>query len=92
MPALVKNPFDGMSDLFTGAVVLFVIFVLVVFFLLRLRWWIARRGFRPTYGALGNAFQELQRLGEPRVEYILEEKSQDEKEEDDEGGPDKAGK
>ena len=46
-----------------------------------------RRGFFPTYAAAGNALQTLQAIPQPRAEYVLEEKFEDEADDDDEGGP-----
>jgi hypothetical protein len=70
--------------------ILFVIAILIVFFALRLLWWIRHRGLRPTYGALGNAFQELQSTAVPQVQYILaaEQEEKSKEDEDDDGGPD----
>jgi len=84
---------DFVTDLenaFTMGVIVFVIVILLVFFALRLLWWIRRRGFRPTYGALGNAFQELQSTAVPQVQYILQAERDEESKEnqDDDGGPD----
>jgi hypothetical protein len=66
----------------------FVAIILGVFFLRRFRWWLARRGFRPSYISLGNAFQQIQAKAIPQVEYSLEEQSKEKTDEDDEGGPD----
>jgi len=72
----------------------FVALALFVFFLRRLLAWMDRRGWimysgnPPTYGSLGNAFQQLQSIYQPSVEYVLEEKQREKVEEDDEGGPD----
>jgi len=84
---------DFVTDLenaFTMGVIVFVIVILLVFFALRLLWWIRRRGFRPTYGALGNTFQELQSTAVPQVQYILQAERDEESKEDqdDDGGPD----
>jgi hypothetical protein len=84
---------DFTSDLENALVLggaLFVIIILIVFFSLRLLWWVRRRGFRPTYGALGNAFQELQSIAVPQIEYILqaERKKETKEDEDNAGGPD----
>ena len=84
---------DFVTDLenaFTMGVIVFVVVILLVFFALRLLWWIRRRGFRPTYGALGNTFQELQSTAVPQVQYILQAERDEESKEnqDDDGGPD----
>jgi hypothetical protein len=44
-------------------------------------------GFFPTYAAAGNALQELQVITQQRVDYVLEEKFDDEADDDDEGEP-----
>lgn len=44
-------------------------------------------GFFPTYTAAGNALQTLQAITQQRVEYVLEEKFDDEADDDDEGEP-----
>ena len=62
--------------------------ILCVFFLLRFRWWLKRRGFRPSYISLGNAFQQIQAKALPQIECSLEEQEREKKDEDDEGGPD----
>ena len=46
-----------------------------------------RFGFFPTYTSAGNAFQQLQMLAEPQTGYVVEEKSVDKAEEDDDGEP-----
>ena len=46
-----------------------------------------KRGFFPTYTAAGNALQTLQAIAQPRADYVLEEKFEDEADDDDEGGP-----
>ncbi len=61
--------------------------------------WMDRRGWikysgdpgTRSYGTLANSLMGLQAIGDPRQQYVLEEKLKDEAEEDDEGGPDKAG-
>ena len=45
-------------------------------------------GFFPTYTSAGNALQALQAIPEPRAEYVLAEKFDDEADDDDEGEPD----
>jgi hypothetical protein len=44
-------------------------------------------GFYPTGASVGNAFQALQALAEPRVQHVLEEKLDESEDEDDETGP-----
>jgi hypothetical protein len=59
----------------------------VVFYVRRVLWRRrkGRKGFFPTYTAAGNALQVLQTMAEPRTEYVIEEKLQEEAEDDDEG-------
>ncbi len=45
-------------------------------------------GFCPTYTSAGNALQILQVIAQPRAEYVLAEKFDDEADDDDEGEPD----
>ena len=65
-----------------------------VFCLRRFLWrWRKRRGkrklgFCPTYTSAGNALQALQVMAQPRAEYMLAEKVDDEADDDDEGEPD----
>ena len=71
-------------------------FLLVVFFVKRLLAWldehdyIIYNGHTPTYGSLGNAFMELQKLAEPQKEYVLEVRDEEKhkREEEGEAGPD----
>jgi hypothetical protein len=64
---------------------IFLVFALV-FYCMRYRS-VRKKGFRPSYSDLGNALQQLQRIPQPRVEYVLQEKLKDEAEQDDQGGP-----
>ena len=72
----------------------FVLSCCIVFCLRRLLW--ARRkrqgkrnlGFFPTYTSAGNALQALQAIAQPRADYVLAEKFDDEADDDDEGEPD----
>jgi hypothetical protein len=65
------SPFDSFGNFMSAALMLFVAVILLVFFLRRLLWWMDQRGWilysgdPPTYGSLGNAFQQIQSLGEP---------------------------
>jgi hypothetical protein len=47
----------------------------------------SRRGFFPTYTAAGNALQTLQVIPQPRAEYVIDEKFEEEADDDDEGDP-----
>jgi len=60
----------------------------IVFVWQRLRWRRTGRGFRPRGAALGNALQQLQVIAEPQVEYVIEEKLEEEMEDEESGGPD----
>ncbi len=44
-----------------------------------------RRGFFPTYTAAGNALQTLQLIAQPRAEYVIEEKFDDQADDNDDG-------
>ena len=64
----------------------------------RLLLWMERRGWiyyritRPDPRNLGPAFLEVQSLFESEKKYILEEQVSQKEQDDDEGGPDKAGR
>ncbi len=85
---------SGVATLLDLGLALFVGITLFVFFLRRLLSWMDRRGWilysgdPPTYGSLGNAFQELQSIAQPQVQYVLEEKQEVDSEQDGEAGPD----
>jgi len=80
-------------DAMLGLMFLFVVLpFLCVFFILRFRWWLNRRRFRPSYASLGNAFEQLQALAVPKIEYSLQEQQREKLSQEDEGGPDQAGK
>jgi hypothetical protein len=44
-----------------------------------------RKGFFPTYTAAGNALQTLQVIAQPRAEYVMEEKLDEDAVDDDDG-------
>jgi hypothetical protein len=46
-----------------------------------------RQGFYPTYTSAGNALHNLQAIAQPRVEYVIAEKLDDQADDDDEGEP-----
>jgi hypothetical protein len=46
-----------------------------------------RKGFFPTYTAAGNALQTLQVIAQPRAEYVIEEKFDEEADDDEVGDP-----
>jgi len=50
----------------------------------------SRFGFYPSAALLGNAFQQLQIITQPKVQYVIEETMDEEAEEDESGGPDTA--
>jgi hypothetical protein len=90
------SPLQAFGGILVSSLAIFVGIVLLVFFLRRLLWWMELRGCimymgdPPTYGSLGNAFMELQKLGQPQYEYVLEQKEEQKPkmEEDGEAGPD----
>ena len=83
-------PMDGdpWTLIITMLLLLVAVPILCVFSLLRFRWWLTRRGFRPSYISLGNAFQQIQATAIPQIKYSLEEQSKEKTDEDDDGGPD----
>lgn len=84
---------NNVLDAMLGLILLFLVLpFLCVFFILRFRWWLNRRRFRPSYASLGNAFQQLQALAVPKIEHSLQEQTREKLSEDDDGGPDQAGK
>ena len=65
-----------------------------VFFLFQRCSWRRRKrkgksnwGFYPSSSSLGNALQQLSVFAQPQVEYVLEEKLNEDTEDDSEGGP-----
>jgi hypothetical protein len=72
---------------------IFSAFFATMFFFQRHRWRRRKRqgksnwGFYPSSASLGNALQELSVLAQPQVEYVLEERLNEDAEEDREGGP-----
>ena len=65
----------------------------IVFWGKRLLWRRRKRmgkrnpGFFPTFTSAGNALQNLQVIAQPRAQYVISEKLDDEADEDDEGEP-----
>jgi len=74
---------------FFGFMALFTVF----FLFQRYRWRRRKRkgksnwGFYPRSSSLGNALQQLSVFAQPQVEYVLEEKLNEDAEDDSEGGP-----
>ncbi len=74
---------------FVGFMALFTVF----FLFQRYRWRRRKRkcksnwGFYPSSSSLGNALQQLSVFAQPQVEYVLEEKLNEDAEDDSEGGP-----
>jgi hypothetical protein len=72
---------------------LFIVFVGCAFFFQRFRWRRRKRlgrrhlGFYPSSTSMGNALQQLQIFTQPRAEYVLQEKFDEDADEDDVGGP-----
>ncbi|MDE1176809.1 MAG: hypothetical protein PW789_09395 [Edaphobacter sp.] len=60
----------------------------IVFITQRIRWRISGRGFRPRGAMLGNALHQLQTIAEPRMQYVIEEKLDEDSEDEESGGPD----
>lgn len=56
------------------------------------RGWIFYRMSRPDSRSVGPAFLEIDALLQPQKRHILEQKVQQKQQEDDEGGPDEAGR
>jgi hypothetical protein len=79
--------------IFLGLPYITVVVLLGVFYVRRARWrskWRAGRrdvGFYPSSPSLGNAMQTLQVFTRPTVEYVLEEKFDEDAEDDDDCGP-----
>lgn len=71
----------------------FMAFVTIVFLFQRYRWRRRKRkrkskwGFYPSSSSLGNALQQLSVIAQTQVEYVLEEKLNEDAEDDSEGGP-----
>ena len=81
----------GAGIVFSLGLFLFVRFLKKLLAWMDDRGWITYTGNVPTYGSLGNAFLELQSMAQPEKTYLLEQKKEEKTEEDEEGGPDKAG-
>jgi hypothetical protein len=64
-----------------------------IFYFQRARWHVNQRrrkkrwGYYPSSASVGNAFQEMQRLAQPRMAYVLQEKRNEKEDEDDQGEP-----
>jgi hypothetical protein len=72
---------------------LFILTCCLVFCVRRFLWrrkkYLGRRNrrFFPTYTSAGNALQSLQAIAQPRADYVLAEKFNDEADDDDDGEP-----
>jgi hypothetical protein len=81
----------GWSLLANAAPFLAIPALFVIFYLRRIGWRLKKRfrskrlGFRPSYASLGNALQTLEVLTRPDVDYVLEQKYDEDADEDDEG-------
>ena len=91
---IVREPVELNLDLMLlRGLYLFAAFITVAFFFQRFRWQRRKRkgksnwGFYPSSASMGNALQQLSVIAQPRAAYVLEEKTKDDVEEDDEGGP-----
>jgi hypothetical protein len=80
--------------IFVGIPYIAVAVLLTIFFFKRARWRRKQRaglrdlGFYPSSLSLGNAMQNLQTFTRPTVDYVLEQKYDEDAEEEDNGGPD----
>jgi hypothetical protein len=88
------NILGGWSLLANAAPFLAIPALFVIFYLRRIGWVLKKRlrskrvGFRPSYGSLGNALQTLEVWTRPGVDYVLEQKYDEDANEDDQGDPD----
>jgi hypothetical protein len=84
----------GLSLLASAVPFLSIPALFLIFYLRRIGWRlkkhlrIKRPGFRPSYVALGNALQTLEVLTRPNVDYVLEQKYDEDTNEEDQGDPD----
>jgi hypothetical protein len=78
---------------FVRGLYIFVLGCWCVFCLRRFLWKRRKRlgksdpGFFPTYTSAGNALHNLQAIAEPRIDYVIAEKYDDQADDDDEGEP-----
>jgi hypothetical protein len=87
-----SDPFLQIEIALFLSLVLFVLAIVAVFFLLRLRRMLFRRGYSPGFGSLGDALQHLHSLGLPQIGYVMQQQMKEESDNDDEGGPETAGR
>jgi hypothetical protein len=78
----------SLDQLFALGLYGFVCFVALTFTWKRYRWRRRGRGFCPTEAMLGNALHQLQTIAEPQIQYVIEEKLDEELEDDDSCGAD----
>jgi len=87
-----SDPFLQMEIALFLSLFFFVLIVICVFFLLRLRRKLFRRGYSPSFASLGNALQELHSIGVSRVEHVIHEQKKADADDNEEGGPETAGR
>ena len=83
-----SDPFLQMELALFLSLFFFVLIVICVFFLLRLRRKLFRRGYSPSFASLGNALQELHAIGISRVEHVIHEQKKAEADENEEAHQD----
>ena len=88
------NVLERWSVLASAAPFLAIPALFLTFYLRRIGWSLNKRlkikrlGFRPSYVSLGNALQTLEVLTRPHVDYVLEQKYDEDANENDEGAAD----
>ena len=86
------DPFLQMEIALFLSLVVFVVIIFAVFFVLRLRRKMFRRGYSPSFGALGNALQHLHSIGVPPIEHLMQVPEEEHPDNADEGGPESTGR
>jgi hypothetical protein len=66
----------------------FVCFVSAIFLYQRWRWRKTGRGFCPSTAVLGNALHQLQVMVQPQMQHVIEEKLDEDRDDEESGGPD----
>jgi hypothetical protein len=83
----------NIAAIFVATPYLAVIILFITFYVRRALWRQSRRrgkkklGFYPSSSDLGNALHQLQTLTRPTIEYVIEEKLDDDAEDDGDAGP-----
>ena len=86
------DPFLQMEIALFLSLFVFVVIIFAVFFVLRLRRKMFRRGYSPSFGALGNALQHLHSIGVPPIEHLMQVHEEEHPDNADEGGPESTGR